>query len=209
MRIFHDKQKGFTLVEMLVAIAVFMSIMVIAAGSIVNIINQNKKAQKVKSVIDNVTFALDSISREVRMGTEYRCSVNEGVDFLDECDGSGGIYGKYFEYKNQSGASYVQYRFVSAPENVGDGNIQQRTCTSPHPNCSGTWQSITAPTSTVNITNMTFYVLGTGTEDLPAGSKEQPRVIITAEGLVVDKDGTETKFSLQTTVSQRVRQSYY
>ena len=185
------KNKGFTLVEMLVSIAVFMSVMVVAVSSLLSIIDANKKAQNIKSVIDNVTFAVESISRDMRVGTNYQCSLSAtSLDFATGCGTSGG---KAIQYSN--GVDTIQYRYVNGANLLstdGGGNIQKRTIPDT------TWYSMTAPTSTVNITNMSFYVLGTS-----AG--QQPRVIITAEGQIINKN-TTTEFNLQTTASERARQ---
>jgi type II secretory pathway pseudopilin PulG len=190
---------GFTLVEMLVAIAVFMSVMVVAVTALISIVNANRKSQAIKSVVDNVTFAIDSISRDMRSGTDYRCGDLSSSGLLSDgsdCgNGSGGI-----QYKNPDN-TFTQYRFVSTEESP-IANIQKRSCT---PNCAS-WLAMTAPISNVNITNMTFYVLGSETSLSARGSRRQPRAIITLEGVAGDDTkGTKTTFQIQTTVSQSVR----
>jgi len=197
---------GFTLVEMLVSMAVFLSVVVVAAGAIVNIMSQNRKSQSIKNTIDNVTFAIDDMSRNIRMGTNYVCSTDGstwGSGLSVNC-ASGGTY---FRFIDQTGTT-TYYRYASTSLSTTDGNIQQKICAGS--NCdSSVWQSLTAPTSTVNIVNMNFYVMDSGTEGLVHGSRRQPRVIITMVGNVIDTDGTNMPFNLQTTISQRVRQSYF
>jgi type II secretory pathway pseudopilin PulG len=197
----NKRIKGFTLVELLVASAVFMSVMVIAVGSLVSIISQNKRAESIKSIIDNITVAVDSISRGMRNGMDYKCL--DGSIVIDCPPAGAGVIG--VQYKPAGSDNLIQYRFVpTASLNVGDGNIQRRTCNVA--DCSNaSWQSMTAPTSTVNISNMNFYVLGINTENLDYTLRKQPRVVITAEGYVANKDGTKTDFTLQTTASQRFR----
>ncbi len=194
---------GFTLVEMLVAIAVFMSVMVVAVTALISIVNANRKSQAIKSVVDNVTFAIDSISRDMRSGTNYRCGdLSSGSFFFTEQDCSEGNNG--VQYKEPNG-EFTQYKFVST--NVlplGKANIQKRSC-SIDLTCS-VWQDMTAPISNVDITNMKFYVLGAGNSNNPRGSRTQPRVIITLEGVAGDDTkGTKTTFQIQTTVSQSIR----
>ena len=194
------KQSGFTLVEMLVSVAVFMSVMTVAVSSLVSIMNVNRKTQEIKNVVDNVTFVVDSISRNTRIGTHYTCSTDgTGFNYVGDCLAGG----HYFQYQ-KSANEYVQYRFIPTPT-IGEGNIQRRSCTGDNTSCQVVWQSMTAPTDTVNITNMTFYVIGTGTEGLPAALRKQPRVIITVEGVMLESNGTKTSFTLQTTSSQRTR----
>jgi type II secretory pathway pseudopilin PulG len=185
---------GFTLVEMLVAIAVFMTVMTIAVGSLISIIEANRKAQSIKSVIDNVNFAIETISRDMRISTDYSCSPGPSLYFGGDCP-TGGTAVQY----KKNDTTYVQYQFLANPQIYGDGNLQRRICTPSLDNCSvSVWQSVTAPTSTLQITNMRFYVLGT----VPA-DKKQPRVLITAEGVAGVKTSDKTDFTLQTSVSQR------
>src|ERR1035437_536037 len=89
----NSLKKGFSLVEMLVAVGIFMSIMTIAISSLISIIGANKKAQAIKSTIDSVTFAVENISRDMRMGIDYECSL-DNVDFTKSClDTSGNNIG--------------------------------------------------------------------------------------------------------------------
>jgi type II secretory pathway pseudopilin PulG len=196
-----QKSSGFTLVEMLVAIAVFMSVMVVAVTALISIVNANRKSQAIKSVVDNVTFAIDSISRDMRSGTDYRCGDLSNSDFLTTVkDCSGGDNGVQYKEPDDS---YTQYRFVSTDKSP-TANIQKRSC--PSISSCLDWQDMTAPISNVNITNMKFYVLGAGNSNNPRGSRTQPRVIITLEGVAGDDaKGTKTTFQIQTTVSQSVR----
>lgn len=189
---FLKKNKGFTLVEMLVAIAVFMIVMTVALGSLISIIDANKKAQSIKNVINNVNFALESISKDMRVGTEYSCDDGAG-SYTGNCpSGRNGV--QYKSNKNK----IVRYRFTDAPV-VGEGNIQRCIMDDISSPCN--WTSLTAPTSTVLIKNMKFYVLGVGSVDL-----EQPRVIITIDGEAGSKEELRTSFNLQTTVSQRAKE---
>jgi prepilin-type N-terminal cleavage/methylation domain-containing protein len=67
------KNRGFTLVEMIVSLAIFAVVAVIAVGALLKVIDANKKAQSIQSSITNINFALESISRDIRVGTDYTC----------------------------------------------------------------------------------------------------------------------------------------
>ena len=208
-------QVGFTLVEMLVAIAVFMSVMVVAMGSLISIINANKKSQAIKSAVDNITFVLDSLSRKVELGDDYRCTtsanITNGVPNPSfSCSGTDcncAENGVAIQYHDKNKDKYIQYVFINVP-NGDDGNVQQRIC-SPEDGSCGSWQSLTGPVSNVNIKNMTFYVLGVGASENTTlkGSRRQPKIIITAEGSAGSGD-TGSDFILQTSVSETGRQYY-
>ena len=199
----NKKQKisGFTLVEMLVAIGIFLSVMVVAVGSLISIIDANKRSQRIKNVVDNVTFAIENISRDMRNGTDYRCIVSSGdTDGNVNCTNGG----REVSYTPSGGVGSIHYRYVPTDRvEDGEGNIQK--CVDSGGICG--WKSMTAPTSVVNITNMTFYVLGVGTTGGTLTSL-QPRVIITAQGVIIDREGKQINFNLQTTASQRTRKTF-
>jgi type II secretory pathway pseudopilin PulG len=193
LKTINTKKSGFTLVEMLVSIAVFMVVMTVAVGSLVSIIDANRKAQAIKNVVNNINFALESISKDMRMGTDYSCYLNSS--YVGDCSDLGiGV-----KYKSPKG-NYVHYRFVKNPSD-GQGNVQ-RCVEGASVNCpTSGWESLTAPTENINITNMNFYVFGSSKTD-----SLQPKVLITLEGVAGTKDTIKTVFNLQTTVTQRARE---
>ncbi|MEA2715550.1 MAG: hypothetical protein QOG91_578 [Candidatus Parcubacteria bacterium] len=67
------KQRGFTLLEMLVSLAIFVVVAVIAVGSLVRITALNRQAQTLQSSMTNLNFVLESISREMRLGSKFYC----------------------------------------------------------------------------------------------------------------------------------------
>ncbi len=72
----HHKKKGFTLIEMIVSLALFTVVAVIAIGAFLKITDSNKKSQTLKTSINNLSFALESMSREMRVGSSYYCKPN-------------------------------------------------------------------------------------------------------------------------------------
>src|ERR1035437_8676661 len=64
---------GFTLIEMLVSIAIFMVVAVIAVAALLKIVDANRKSQTLQDAINNINFAMDSITREIRVGSTYDC----------------------------------------------------------------------------------------------------------------------------------------
>ncbi len=69
----HDRSLGFTLIEMIVALAIFSVVAVVALGALMKIISANKKAQSLMSAMTNINFALESMSREMRVGSNFYC----------------------------------------------------------------------------------------------------------------------------------------
>ncbi|MFA6273000.1 MAG: type II secretion system protein [Candidatus Paceibacterota bacterium] len=62
---------GFSLVEILVSLAIFSVVMVTAAGALLTTIDANHKAQAVQLAVNNLSFALESMSRPIREGNSY------------------------------------------------------------------------------------------------------------------------------------------
>jgi prepilin-type N-terminal cleavage/methylation domain-containing protein len=66
-------QTGFTLIEMIVSLAIFSIIVTITIGALLVLIASNQKLQGEQSVMTNLAFAMDSMTREIRTGTNYYC----------------------------------------------------------------------------------------------------------------------------------------
>jgi len=74
----HPKQSGFTLLEMIVSVGIFAVVAVIAVGSLVRITGLNRQAQALQSAMNNINFALESMTREMRVGTNFYCGADSG-----------------------------------------------------------------------------------------------------------------------------------
>jgi prepilin-type N-terminal cleavage/methylation domain-containing protein len=70
----HTNQKGFTLVEMLVAVSIFAIVMVVSIGTLIVLLSAGAVAQSAQVITSNLSFAVDSMSRHIRTGYDYHCS---------------------------------------------------------------------------------------------------------------------------------------
>jgi prepilin-type N-terminal cleavage/methylation domain-containing protein len=75
-------QFGFTLVEMIVSLAVFSIVVTVSVGALLVLVGTNQQLQGEQSVMTNLSFALDSMTREIRTGGAYYCE-------SDSSNGSG------------------------------------------------------------------------------------------------------------------------
>src|SRR3989344_6423825 len=67
------KKRGFTLLELLVAVGLFTILASISMGAVINIFDANNRAESSKTVIDNLNLALENMTRTVRFGSVYHC----------------------------------------------------------------------------------------------------------------------------------------
>jgi prepilin-type N-terminal cleavage/methylation domain-containing protein len=75
------KQTGFTLIEIIVSLALFSVVITIAVGALLILIASNRQLQNEQSVLSNLSFALDSMTREIRTGSNYYCAANDSASF--------------------------------------------------------------------------------------------------------------------------------
>lgn len=172
-----NNNKGFTLIEMLVAVALFTIISIISTASLLAVFSANAKEHAVKSAVDNLHFALESITREIRVGTYYDCSASpSGGTATNDC--SGGTTLGFTSSKND----FIVYR--------KNGTQIERSINA------GAFIKMNDATVTIN--DFSFYVRGSS-----IGDNIQPLVTIVVEGVAGPADSLTT-FNIQSTVTQRL-----
>jgi type II secretory pathway pseudopilin PulG len=199
---------GYTIIETMIAIAVFLVIVMEGMGALLNASNLHQKAQNLRSIMDNMSFIMDDMSRNIRTGYNYHCFANVGdippgtptPDIIKtplSCDS--GI-GKGLAFESANGRPDInedQWVYY-----INGGKIYKAT-SAPYSNpitdpLSGFYQLTPGE---VNITDASsFSVLGA---EPPPGDSQQPIVIIRLVGTITIKN-VVTPFSLQTSVSQRL-----
>lgn len=185
--------RGFTLIELLVSTAVFTTVMVIALGALLALAEADRKAQTLNAAVNNLSFALDSMSRTIRTGSNYHCDNSGTLTLPQNCAGSDPE--SYIAVLAADG-SKVAYCFDS-------GTIKRQIIL---PGVSGNLSSDCASanflplTATdVLVTDLSFYVTGA-----TVGDSIQPKVTILTSGYVPVTETRKTKFNLQTSVTQRI-----
>jgi type II secretory pathway pseudopilin PulG len=177
-----SSKKGFTLIEILTSIGLFMVVMTIGMGSILGIFNAYKKTQALKTVMDNLNFALESMSREIRFGTNYHCG-----------SGGGNLTNPLNCPSGDTQISFLSSDNLQIVYRLTGSQIEKSI------NGGTTYVAVTAPE--INIQRLNFYVFGAGNA---AVNTLQPKAIITVRGKAGTKVGFDSTFSVQTMVSQRI-----
>lgn len=69
-----NRSRGYSLIELMVAISLFSIVVTIATGAYLLMISANREAQAITTGINNLSYALESMTRTIRTGAHYSCS---------------------------------------------------------------------------------------------------------------------------------------
>lgn len=216
---------GFTLIEMIVSLGIFAVVITMAVGSLLVLVVSNERIQGEQSVMTNLAFALDSMTREVRTGYNYYCDSKEnynaggnnnifndandheedpttnGIEGIvagdtDDCSGPQGN-------NNLHGVSFYE----GGKSILGVGTSENRILyfydssakTIKRRVGNGPAQPIIS--SGIEIVDVKFIVTGSEPQSVAGTDFRQPTVTIYIEAKEV---GDDTVYKLQTTVTQRI-----
>jgi len=169
---------------MIISVAIFAVVMTAGLGSLLYLVDANRRSQSFKIVVNNLNLAMETMAREIRTGYSYNCGSVSGGD----CIGGDDII--YFKASN--GAS-VSYRLIS-------GSIERGYDSGGGVISSESFKKITA--TDLILDNVNFYVVGSS-----AGDSLQPKVVISISAHTGERVKDFAEFELQTTVSQRLLDS--
>lgn len=191
---FKNTKSGFSLIELLVSMALFIVVLTMGVGALLVLINANAKAQNISESVSNIQFALDSMSREIRTGFAYYCS--NGTETT----------GDLSVYQDCDKGTYLS--IIEGGKSLTDGNSNRRIAYRYNSSAnsierkigSGSWVALTNPNISIN--SMHFNVVGSAPYSVGSDTN-QPNVTIYMTGSVSGVDGTASDFTLQTTVTKR------
>lgn len=213
-------QSGFSLVELIVALAVFSIVLTITVGALLMLVGTNQQLQGEQSMMTNLSFALDSMTREIRTGTRYYCEESPnyaagggsnlfaggndidtilGSDDVTNCSGVMGagsnLKGVAFIEGGKSVTGALGKRIVYFYDKT-DGKIYRKIGNE-------TPQSIVS--SGIYISNADFFVTGAGPLDPahPDDDEYQATVTIFIEAKATSTAPASSAVQVQTTITQR------
>jgi len=168
------KGGGFTIIETMVAISLFLVIVMAGMGSLLNANLLHHKSADMRSIMDNLSFIMEDMSRNLRTGYNYVSTSSSKISF------------EYQDGDPTNPNDQWVYRIVSdkVEKSIKSG-------------ATGSWIQLT-PTEVKIGSGSGFTVSGQ-----TLGDEDQPFVTIKLSGTITTKDGVETPFSLRTSVSQR------
>lgn len=206
---------------MMVSIAIFAIVAVVAIGALLKIVDANKKAQSLETSINNLNFVLDSMTREIRVGSNYYLTSEFDTSGIVPSDRQGlAIY---------SGPWMI--KFISSKTALDNGNhCSGNSCNNPGKNslgqniCSLAYAYYFDSNSNLNKAeqsscddSLTFFPLTSTDPSLDSvinfdlatikvvtGGTAQPYIQLHLRGSAGVKEKTKSTFDLQTTISQRL-----
>lgn len=216
------KQLGFTLIEMIVSLAVFAGVITIAVGALLVLVATSNQLQQDQNIMVNLSFALDSMTREIRTGTNYYCETSndyasggpnnifdDGND-LDDIYLTGPSPGPLDCVGGKSNAGWALHglSFEEAGNSITEGadrivyfhdadtgQILRRIAT-------GAAAPITS--SNIYIHDVDFFVTGSDPQSAGGGAHyDQASVTIYIEASATSTTAVADRYTIQTTVTQR------
>ena len=133
-------KKGFTLIEIIVSVSIFVIVMLIAVTAVLSATDADRRAQSLNAIISNLNLAVESMARDIRTGSHYESCGSACIQFLDKD-------GRQVEYSFVTGgpSPYLDKEYADE-ENSTEGRITAED---------------------VTLTEVAFDVQGTGTDDGP------------------------------------------
>lgn len=178
----------------MIAVSLFIIIIMMGMGALLNANLIHQKSQSMRSIIDNLSFVMEDMSRNLRTGYNYSCITGAFTPSNFSTPKSGlSCWGIAFEYQNGSTSNpndqWVYY--------ISGGKIFKSV---QGPYVQTSFIQLTPDEVVIDTVASSFIV--TGAEPPSAGNYQQPFVTIKLVGTITFKN-VVTPFSLQTSVSQR------
>lgn len=174
----HSDQRGFTLIEMIVSLALFISVMTVAAASMLSIIDANRKSQATNTVVDNLSFVVDEMTRTLMTGKGWAV-LSSGAPSVPNAKISVAPQGVAVGDPNLTVFYYLD-----------NGRIMKQVG-------SGTGQPLTGSNVVVDVLKFFLDIQS------PGGPAVQPYVHLLVRAHVNDKAKYRSDINISTTISQR------
>ena len=197
-KIIKKQNTGFTLIEMMIAITIFLFVVMIGMTALLNAGAVHNNSKNMNSIMDNLSFIMDDMSRNIRTGFDYQClirtntySSNSNLTGPASCDDGFGIAFENAEGNVSSNNDQWIYYFK-------DGKIYKLTT-----GISDNPVQLNPDEIVIDSSQSGFSVLGAEPTSASPVDNQQPLVVIRMTGSITYHE-TKIPFSIQTSVSQRL-----
>lgn len=191
---------------MLVSLGIFTVVAVIAVGALVRIVSLNRQAQTLQSSMNNISFALEAMSREMRVGSDFHCEgdPNWTYDPSTEltplpCNRGTGSLIAFHSTKTATAADGSKcrlvhvYRFLPVTAGYMMEKAQQQDCT-----------DTLDPSSFSSILDDENVRLSTFTLGVYQGDLNHSWAFVRMAGYAGSREREKNYFDIQTSIAQRL-----
>jgi prepilin-type N-terminal cleavage/methylation domain-containing protein len=212
--------RGFTLLEMIVSLALFSIVALVAVSALTRIVGLNRQAQTLHAAMNNLGFALESMSRELRVGSNFHCetipassyAAGPGAVTFQACpivgspDPTAGN-SEFITFQSTkkdmtcAGTPYLLYAYMFTPKNSTSWSLQKAQ----QANCSQvlTKDSFTPVLDEGNV-NLTDYRLSVTQGTIDPSIPNFNLAYIRLAGYAGIRVKDQNYFDIETSVSERI-----
>ncbi len=177
------KERGFTLIELMVALGIFAIVMTLVSGGYLLLIAVNREAQASATGVNNLSYALDTMARTIRTGTMYSCEPQSSYLTTPSVKDCSATAGSSLGVVDQNGKPTI---FALSADKAITLNGTRITDTA------------------ITVDRLNFYVQGSTPRSNVLQDTQQPSVIIVVQGTVSQGPGKPSRtFNVQTTAVMR------
>ncbi len=176
-------RKGYTLIEIMVGIAIFMIVMAAPVGLFVNSLKAQQKVLFSQRLMDNVSYSLEYMSRALRMARKDTSGVCIAANTNFELT------------RNGKGIKFLNYSDVCQEFYWDDVSVPHRL--------QEVKSAVTLPLTSDDLDILSFKIGPSDSWD--QDDNEQPKVTLylEAKGIKSQKTELQPQVKVQTTISQR------
>jgi prepilin-type N-terminal cleavage/methylation domain-containing protein len=186
-----SQKRGFTLVEVLVAVTLFTIVVTTAVSALIVILDANRKAQNISTTVNNAFFTFEIMTRLMRTGINYHCgSAGTRTAPRDCVNGDSEVYftddrGRFVHIWHDTSATGSIMMEVDSTVPMNGSPFEPA-------------YSLTAPD--FDVETLLFHVTGSTI----SADTEQPKTTIVLHGITNAGTPESSSLKLQSTVVQRM-----
>lgn len=196
-RLTKTNKEGFTLLEMIVSLAIFTIALFIATSAFLSIVNSDRKSRATRVATDNLNLTLEEMSRKIKTGLSYNCLGGAGVA---DCYTAQSV----LAFTDQTNVRILYKRGVGGGAIVG--GVGASGCGTGYTTTQGCILRsdggaafIQSTSPEIDVTNLKFFVIGSALWP----DTVQPSVVVAIDGMLGNQASTKVAFKIQTTITQR------
>lgn len=208
----HQLKRGFTLIELMVTMAIFLNVITIATGALYSAQAVNSRLEQTQTVLDGVNLATEVIVRDIRYGSNFYCDSSPSIPTPIP------TLRKSCPY-NTGGGNILVFKPTVALAGTTDSNLDRVAYylsngvlyKDEYPS-GGTMKTYQITASNVSIGTLAFYATGLNSsigapsvDYASVSDLNQPLITLVISGVTIPqkKSVQPVTFSLQTSASSR------